>query len=99
MNVLLWGGAHSCWTKAGRSCPLFRWEKEQNQSQQPALSCLLSLWERVGVRADGAGKVTALTEGMGFLPDQPETPRRTPIPAFSQREKAQNPHPLRWLVS
>ena len=45
MNGLLWGGALSCWTKAGRSCPLFRWEKEQNQSQQPALSCPLSLWE------------------------------------------------------
>ena len=64
-------------------------EKEQNQSQKPALSCPLSLWERVGVRADGAGKTTALIEGPGCLPDQLTTLGRTLIPAFSQREKEQ----------
>ena len=97
MNALLWGGALSCWAKSGRSCPLFRWAKKQKQNQQPAPSCTLSLWERV--RASGAGKITALTEGMGFLPGQPEAPCRTPVPAFSQREKVQNPQPPRWLVS
>ena len=99
MNGLLWCGALSCWAKAGRSGSLFRLEKKQKQNQQPAPFCPLSLWERVAVRASGAVKVTALNEGPGLLPDRLTTPGRTLIPAFSQREKAQNPQPPRWLVS
>ena len=99
MNGLLRCDALSCWAKAGRSCSLFRSENKQKQNQQPAPSCPFSLWERVGVRADGVGKVTALNEGPGFLPGRLTTPGRTLIPAFSQREKAQNPQPPRWLVS
>ena len=74
-------------------------EKGHNQSQQPGRSCPLSPWERVGVRADGAGKTTALIEGPACLRDQLTTPGRTLIPAFSPGEKEQNPQPLRWLVS
>lgn len=80
-------------------CSFFLWKKEQSQSQQPGRSCPLSPWERERVRADGAGKTTALIEGPACLRDQLTTPGRTLIPAFSPGEKEQNPQPLRWLIS